>query len=218
MPISRPTERKAWLGLFNPCGLMVINGYGFKPCQCPTEQGIFCVPRDSYRMAGYVLDEGRFLNVEIDEYRKCLGGNRGKEIRMEDGTLATLGSNQSEAVKSVGVRAATILDEVDTCVQLGQPIAADYRTKLTADQVKILDRLYQQNLNAGQRSRYSLDGAIAAVDGMRSLLTEALDLDLGQFGLIARLSISYGLGERVPQATFSLIYKGQPTSQLVRME
>jgi hypothetical protein len=216
MPISRLVERKAWLGLFNPCGLMVVNDFGFKSCICPKDSGLICVPRDSYRMAGFVL-AGSTLNPEKVEYGNFLRQNRGRDVRLENGIITKIGDNQGDLLKSVGVRASTILDEVDMCTRLGQPIPDDYRTRLTPEQVKILDKLYHQNETAGLNSRFSLDGAIAAVDGMKSLLTQALDLDLGGYGLIARCAISFGLGDRVPQAAYGLIYKGQSTNQLVRM-
>lgn len=215
MSIAIGAEREAWAMYFNPCGIEPVNGFVHQTCVSPDCMRVHCMSKGSYAMARYLLSGESDIESEKREFENHLRSNMfGKEIvRVSGETVRVDAINIPEIVNEVAQKAETIAQEVDMCVRMSTPLSEEYLANCTPEQRDVLDRLGDKARFLGSYQGGKYYANVHEVETQK-IVEEALNLGLGELGLVARYAIGFGLGDRVPQYSMSQVFKHPGTGQL----
>jgi hypothetical protein len=200
-------EKELWLQCFNPCGVETVNQFIHSTCVSGECSRTMCLSKAAFLMASYILVNDSSLEMERDSLSMYLKLKRwGDDVILVNGEKEIVGrDNLNIILDEVVSKADNILREVELCVRLSLPITREYWEKCTSSQKDILTRIREKVL---ELESYSGDQYNAAIEERRmsSLLKRALDLGLGELGIVAKYAILFGLGNRVIQNSMSQIF------------
>lgn len=209
MPATERQEKTAWHAYFNPCGAEPINGYVYRSCKAPDCMRYQCMAKGAFMMARYVITKGTSLDHERIEYKNHLESNMvgSKMVSLTGESVKVTSVNASELAKGVADKAKEIVEQVDMCVRMSTPITDEYVANCSAEQQLTL-AAFRAKVDFLGKFRGGLKDAQSHVEDMRQIVQKAVDLGLGELGLVARYAIGFGFGDQIPQfAASSQIFK-----------
>ena len=204
------TKEIVWLQYFNPCGAMVVEGYGNKRCVSKNCGRFPCLQRASYIAAEAILG-GSDTRTEKQELTDYLGGLVGKPIVDLDGNTIQVKNEQLGQISDqVVAQANRFIDGVESCIRNTEPVGPETMSNQPSEEQQILGEIYELNQQARRFKGNQADARKLASE-IQAKLSEALDFGLGRIDLIARQALGYGLADRLPfiDAT-GLIFLGDP--------
>lgn len=215
MPVGAEEERESWYAYFDPCGIKPVNGFILQTCISLDCERIHCMSKGSFAMAGYLLEDDTSVEQEKREFEQHVRQSMiGKEVVDIDGNTVRVSEEDiPNIVDDVVSKALAITKEIDMCVHMSTPMTIEYLQNCSNEQRGVLNILMEKAelLDRFQGNTYQ---ATLHEEETQQIIETALELGLGELGLVARCAIRFGLGDTLPQCSMNHIFQHPGPGQL----